>query len=168
MSAVARRYARAVVDAAAERAGAGAIDALTEEMQSLAGAFAGSAELREALLNPSLKAEQARVIDAVAGKLGLAQEALSLVRVLVEASRVNLLPEVAAEVQAVADERAGRLRAHVSAPLALSEAQSKRIGKALERRFGKAVVVSTSVDASLLGGLVCQVGDLTLDASLRR
>ncbi len=168
MSAIARRYARAVVDAAQEKGGGPAVEALTEQMYALREVYLESVELREVLLNPSLKDEQARVIEAVAKGLGLAEEARSLLRVLVEARRVKLLPEVAAAVQSVADERAGRLRAQVTATVALSETQAKRIAKALERRLGKPVVVTTAVDASLLGGLVCQVGDLTLDASLKR
>ncbi len=42
-----------------------------------------------------------------------------------------------------------------------------RVRRALEERTGKKVIVETAVDASLIGGVVAQVGDLVLDGSVR-
>jgi F-type H+-transporting ATPase subunit delta len=98
----------------------------------------------------------------------VSDQVTGLIRLLAERGRIGILDSVAAEVEGIADERAGRLRAHVSTALALTDSQKERVGKALEKRLGQIVVVTVHVDPELLGGLVCRVGDLTLDSSVRR
>ena len=39
--------------------------------------------------------------------------------------------------------------------------------RALEARTGRKVIIETSVDPGLIGGLVARVGDLELDGSVR-
>ncbi len=168
MSAIARRYARAVVLAAEEKGGANAVEALCDALKGLGDAFHDSEELRELLLNPVFKSERAAILSEVAKKLGLSDQARALVQLLSERDRISILDEVVLEVEAIADEHAGRLRAHVSSAMELTDSQIKRIAAALEQRLGQPVVVSVEIDSELLGGLVCRVGDLTLDNSLRR
>jgi F-type H+-transporting ATPase subunit delta len=121
-----------------------------------------------ALASPALKNSRGAVLDAVLKKLGVSGEAHKLVRLLADNDRLGVLDEITAEVRAIADERAGRVRAKVTSATKLTEAQQKRLASALEQRFGREVVVEVSVEPTLLGGVVVQVGDLTLDSSLRR
>ena len=82
--------------------------------------------------------------------------------------RMAHLADVVQDLLAFADEKAGRLRALVKSAIALTPDQEKRISGALEKRLGKPVSIESTIDPSLLGGLVCQVGDLTLDNSVKR
>ena len=168
MTAIARRYARAGVEAAHESGGAAAVEALADGLRHFSAAFLDSEELRELLNNPALEQERSRVLELVLEKLDVSKEVRGLVRLLSGLGRVGILEAVAAEVEEAADELAGRARAHVTSAIALTDSQKQRIAKALEGRLGRKVVVSVHVDSQLLGGLVCQVGDLTLDSSLRR
>ena len=43
----------------------------------------------------------------------------------------------------------------------------KQIGKEIEEQTGQSVELSSRVDDSILGGLVLQVGNMVLDASIR-
>jgi F-type H+-transporting ATPase subunit delta len=167
VSALAKRYAKAALEAAQEAKGEGT-EGLAKGLGDLARAVAESPTLQEVLRNPVLKDERGKLLDALLGKLQVAGVAAKLVRLLSDNNRIDLLPEVAQQVEALADVRAGRLRAEVRSAVALSEAQAQRLTKALEKRLGQPVLVETSVDPQLLGGLVCQVGDLTFDSSLKR
>lgn len=168
MSAVARRYAKAVVEAAADKGGAAAVEKLAADLKSFSHLYDQSSELRELLENPALKNEREKVLGAVLGKLALSAEAAQLVRLLAERDRVGVLAEVAREVEAEADERGGRVRAYVASAMALGDAHVQRLNKALEKRFRRPVAVSITVEPELLGGLVVRVGDVTLDTSLKR
>ena len=95
-------------------------------------------------------------------------QAVNLVKLLSESERIALLPEIARHIEALADADSGRLRAEVRAATTLSEQQMKRIEKALSRRYNAEVLVSLKVEPSLLGGLVCQVGDDVWDSSVKR
>ena len=56
----------------------------------------------------------------------------------------------------------------VRSAVALDEAQQGALRDALSARFGKKIELTVEVDSTLIGGLVCRVGDVTFDASLRR
>lgn len=168
MTAIGRRYARAAVDAADEKGGAAAVEKLAGGLIDFRNAFNASEELRELLNNPVFEAQREQVLGKVLDTLAVSDELRSLIRLLAERGRIGIIDSVAAEVEGIADERAGRVRAHVSTALALTDSQKERVGKALEKRLGQTVVVTVHVDPELLGGLVCRVGDLTLDSSVRR
>ncbi|MBU6146214.1 MAG: F0F1 ATP synthase subunit delta, partial [Paenibacillaceae bacterium] len=57
-------------------------------------------------------------------------------------------------------------RAHVTSAFALSRAQIQAIVDVYENVLGTAIIVRTSVDASLLGGICVQVGDTLIDGSI--
>ena len=168
MSAVGRRYARGAVAAAEEQVGPSGADELLAGVLSFQEALRTSHERADLLVNPVLKAQRAPVLKAVLDKMALQPQASALVRMLSDNNRMPFFADVVGEVQAIADEKAGRARAHVQSAIPLAEAQIKRISRALERRVGRKVVVNVEVEPALLGGLVCRVGDLTLDTSLRR
>jgi F-type H+-transporting ATPase subunit delta len=168
MTALGRRYARAAVDAADEKGGASAVEALAVGLLSFRDAYKVSDELRELLNNPVFESQREQVLNKVLDAMKVSDQVTGLIRLLAERGRIGILDSVTAEVEGIADERAGRLRAHVSTALALTDSQKERVGKALEKRLGQIVVVTVHVDPELLGGLVCRVGDLTLDSSVRR
>lgn len=168
MSAVARRYARAVVEAVLEQGTLADADALAETLRRFAESYNGSVELQELLHNPALKAERERTLAAVLTKLGVVDQGAKLVAMLSARDRMDVLHDVVLEVESLADEKAGRVRAYVTSAVALTAAQSARVAKALEARFKKPVVVVVEVLPELLGGLICRVGDLTFDTSVRR
>jgi F-type H+-transporting ATPase subunit delta len=59
------------------------------------------------------------------------------------------------------------IEAFVTSAVALSDAQQGRVEADLRQRYGADLLVTFSVDESLIGGLVIRVGDQVLDNSLR-
>lgn len=168
MSAIARRYGRAAIEAAEDAGGNKAVQALASDARAFSNAFDGSAELREVLLNPAFKAQRTAVLDSVLDKVVSSDAARRLVVVLTQADRIRLLGEVVSEVQRIADAKAGKVRATVQSAIKLSKEQRGRIGAALSKRLGREVELEVEVDPEILGGLVCRVGDLSFDGSLKR
>lgn len=168
MTALARRYARAAVSAAAEQGGTPALDHLLKDLQAFVDAVAASGELRGAIANPALRAERPKVLAAVVTSLRMATPSVRLLELLARNDRLEFIDEVLREATEVIDARIGRGRARVRSATALTEAQRQRIAKALETRFGHPVTVVVDVDPTIIGGLLCEVGDVTLDGSVRR
>ena len=168
MSSVAKRYAKAAFEATVEKAGPAGGDGLAAELQRFAAAYGESPALQEVLRNPVLKDQRGPLLDSLLSKLQVGAITARVIRLLADNDRVTEMPAVASEVEALADARAGRLRARVKSAVMPTEAQSKRIAQALEKRLGKPVALSVEVEPELMGGLVCQVGDLTFDSSLKR
>ena len=55
----------------------------------------------------------------------------------------------------------------VTSAIELDEGLVKGLGKRIEEQTGKKVELTSRVDADVLGGLVLQVGNMVLDASIR-
>ncbi len=168
MSAVAKRYARAAVEAASKEGGQRAVESLAEALVAFSHAYGASSELRELLQNPALAKGRQGALEAVTQKLGMSSTASRLVQLLAENDRIAELDEVAQEAQSLADEQAGRVRAHVSTAVALTDKQRERLARGLEKRFGHPVVLEVHVDDHLLGGIIVKIGDVTLDSSVRK
>ncbi len=171
MSDVARRYARGAAEAAVEAAKSKpeqALEKLANAILDFSNAYHESSDLRELIQNPGFATERAGVLEKLGQKLGMDKIALRLVAMLGENERLDTLSDVARELQAIADERSKRQRAHVVSAIPLTAAQEKRIAKALESRLGTPIILDSETDPSVLGGFVCHVGAYTIDNSVRR
>lgn len=163
--AIARRYGKAIFDLARD---AGEGQAVSRDFSSFAAAYESSAELRAALGNPlvALEARDALLTDLF-GRLGLSPLAQNAIRFVVQKRRTDVLPAIAAELARAFDEASGVLRADVTSALPLDQGYLDRLRGELEKRYGRKIAISTSVDPSLIAGIVTRVGDTVIDGSLR-
>ncbi|MBC8103753.1 MAG: F0F1 ATP synthase subunit delta [Cytophagales bacterium] len=95
------------------------------------------------------------------------RQTLGFLNLLVDKRRINLLAEVEEEfTQRVRASNNVALASAVSAiPLSTTEAEALR--HSLEGRTGKTIELVTSVDASLIGGILVRIGDTVYDGSVR-
>jgi F-type H+-transporting ATPase subunit delta len=160
---VARPYAEAAFALATEQ------NALPvwSEMLRLASGVAADAQMRAALDNPKLAAgaKESLFLSVCGEKLNA--EGKSFVRVLIEADRIGLLPEIGEIFGALKDEADGVARAHIVTAFAMDDAQLSALKAMLEKRFGKKIEATVSVDPELIGGAKIVVGDTVIDASVR-
>lgn len=168
MSALGKRYARAAIGAAMDAEGETGVEQLAKSISAFRDVYVQSEELRSLLANPALKANRDAVLGTILTKLGASKIASKLVQMLAERDRINVLSDIADAIEAEADNRAGRVRAHVTSAMPLDDGKVQRLKGALHKRFQRDIVINVDVDPELLGGLVCRVGDLTLDSSLKR
>jgi F-type H+-transporting ATPase subunit delta len=66
----------------------------------------------------------------------------------------------------VASRRRGRSVARVTSAVVLTAAQEQRLAEVLGRIYGRTIGLQVTVDPSVLGGLVVQVGDEVIDGSI--
>lgn len=163
---VPRRYARALFELGLE---AGVPDRLGEDLaRFVALATAGDGALGRVMSNPVYSGSERRaVLEAVLPRLGLHPVSASFLRLVLEKNRMAVTAEILREYEAIADRHAGRVRAVLTTAFELSPVLRAEVSRALEKATGKTVVVDTTVDRSLLGGMVARVGSTLYDASLR-
>ena len=65
------------------------------------------------------------------------------------------------------DEKSGIVAGKLVTAVALSDARKVELKDRLEKQTGKKLVLDFGTDAEILGGIVLQIGDSVLDASLR-
>lgn len=160
------RYARALLELGIE---AGKADKIQEELSAFAQAYGQSKDLQAVLNNPSVELDERKtIVRTLATKYGFQPLTSHFLQLLLDKERVSSLPLIARAYQALADEQAGRVRASVTAARKLSPAQASRMKLMLSKMTGKEVVLETSEDPELLGGVVTRLGGKVYDGSLRR
>lgn len=161
---MAKRYAKALLEAAAE---AGALEQVAADLEALGPHFAGK-EVAGFFANPAApRARKEAALTAAAERAAASRISVSLLRLLLARGRVGLLPDIARLFRDLADERTGRVRAEVTAAVPLPAASLEALAARLSAATGRQVHLTPRVDPTVLGGLVARVGSTLYDASLR-
>lgn len=161
--ALARRYARALLDVA-DQQGPNAVLALRDELRAFAPIVAGHPELRRALLDPGLGSEaKKRLLAGVADQAGASALLRRLLDLLAARDRVPLLEDVVEAYAGLANAAQGVVSAEAVSAVALPDAQRRALAAAL----GDAVELRTRVEPRVLGGLLVRVGGKTYDGTVR-
>lgn len=164
-NAIARRYAKALVQLAAEE---GAVDRYQGELAKIEGLFTGHPDLVSLLSNPAYGIEaKLETLKDLAGKLGLSATVANFLYLLQERNRIACLASISAGYRVLADELSGVVRPVVTSALPLEETRIAEIRSALEKSTGKRVELTVEVDPELIGGIVTRIGDKVLDGSVK-
>lgn len=158
---IARPYATAVFELAKA---AKNYPVWTQQLQLLATVVADG-QLRSLIGNAAVKKEQVvKLIADVAGdKLDAAGR--NLVKVLAEHRRLDALAEIASQYEELRAVAEATLEAEVVSAFPIDAAQQKSIATALQKRLGRKVNITSSVDPALLGGAIVRAGNLVIDGS---
>ncbi len=161
---VARRYARALLEAAGANA-----DQVLEQLESLIAFFDGHKELFETIASPTLtKTQRMNLVEAIVTNTpGLQPVLANVMRLLTDRNRFGALPFIARQYRDMVDSRMGRVRGRVTSAAKLGDAQVAALKAQLEALTQRSVVLETSVDPSLIGGVVANVGSHQYDGSIR-
>jgi len=98
---------------------------------------------------------------------GVSPEVSRFLAILARRDRLELVPEIAQVFRRLLNEYRGIAVAQVTTAVPIDERQKATIANRLGQRVGKTVTVETSVDPSILGGVIAQIGDNVIDGSVR-
>lgn len=164
MSAVARRYAKALFDLASE---AGLREEVAEELDRLR-SLVTSTELSPIWNNPRLGVDQRRALARLLQEqLGLSELVGRFLQYLAEVRRLRELEAIQRCFQQLLDESLGRTRARLRCAQGLDDATVARIASAFSQLTGKEVLADVQVEPELLGGLIVEVEGKVFDGSVR-
>jgi len=166
MAIFAPRYARAMEQVALSQN----LDreSIRTQLTDFAATLAQSRDLREFLRNPSVdQAQKLRVLDAIAGKVGLMPAVRNFVAVLMDHEHLDAIDEVIAEYVAVADAAEGNSEAEITSARALREDDKRALVDQATKLAGGNVRVLWKTDEALLGGAVIRIGSTVYDGSVR-
>jgi F-type H+-transporting ATPase subunit delta len=158
-----RMYARALFQAAQE---ADRVDAVAGDLAALAAAIQEVPELRAFLRNPQIEPTgKAAVLEQLATD---ADELVrNFVRLVAEKGRAGELPEISTDLDALVAQAQNRLAVELTTSYELSDDEARSIVKMIETASGRTVEATRSVDPSLIGGIVLQIGSHRADGSVR-
>ena len=161
---VAQRYAKALF-ALGQQEGMAKLEQYGENLSALEGVLEDSPELVRLFHIPV--AEKQKVLSQVLDKLDVDPMIKNFCSLLAEKERLPLFEEIAEAFGKLLDEAWGVVRGKLLTAVSLSKEQQAGILARLEKQTSKQIALKFEVDPSILGGVVLQVGDNVLDASLR-
>ena len=159
---IARPYAIAAFAQAQDEADLGA----WSDMLKLLSLVIADPQMQGILDNPRL---DAKFLSEFV--LGICAEHMSetgrnFVNVLSDAGRLSLAPLIYQLFEQKRLEAEDIVEVEVVSAYELEQKEKDRIAKAMGKRFGKKINISTRIDESLIGGAIIRAGDSVIDASV--
>jgi len=160
---IARVYAEALFEVAKEK---GRLDEVREELGEFADALDASHEMQVFFFSPYFSsAEKREGIERSVS--GASEEFVNFLELLVEKHRMPVIFRIRRAYEEMWKRENKRIDVSVTSAVELDEKIVEEIGAAIEKQTGRKVELSSTVDDSILGGIVLQVGNMVLDASIR-
>jgi F-type H+-transporting ATPase subunit delta len=163
MEEIARVYADALFRAAKA---AGKLDVLREQLTQFVAALRENREMELFFFSPYFSSAEKR--DGLTKVLdGAEPELINFLELLAEKHRVPVIYRIERGFNALWAKENKRLGVTVTSAVELDPEIAKRIGAEIEQQTGNKVELESRVDDGIIGGLVVQVGNMVLDASVR-
>jgi F-type H+-transporting ATPase subunit delta len=163
MADAARVYAEALFEVGRDK---GKLDALQQQLGQFADAVDRNHELQVFFFSPYLStAEKQEGIERAI--TGAEPELINFLELLVDKHRMTEVFRIRRELDELWKQENRRLDVTVTSAVELDPAVVEKIGQEVERQTGEKVDLSSRVDGEILGGIVLQVGNMVLDASIR-
>ncbi|ODV84418.1 hypothetical protein CANARDRAFT_29272 [[Candida] arabinofermentans NRRL YB-2248] len=161
-------YATALFTAAAKES---AVDKAFVSVETLKSAIASDAKLGQILGNPSLSAtSRSEVISILAKEYKLEPVVVNLLKVLSDNNRLSLFTHIAKQFSTLNDAYKGVVEAVVVSAKPLDSKILNRLSKSISASKyvgeGKTLKITNEINPDILGGLIVEVGDNTVDLSL--
>jgi F-type H+-transporting ATPase subunit delta len=160
---VARAYAGALFDVARQK---GKLDAVRDELVQFADAVAADRELQVFLFSPYFSTAE-KVAGLKRAVSGAEPELLNFLELAIEKHRMPEVFRIRRQFEELWKRENRRIDVTVTSAVELDAAVVARIGEEIERQTGRQVELASRVDGEILGGMVLQVGNMVLDASIR-
>lgn len=163
MEEIARIYATSLFQAAEGR---DKVDQIKSQLDQFSSALDTSAELRLFLFSPYFSGSEkadglGRIID------GAEPEMVNFLKLLAERHRLPAIRRIRAQYEALWAEHNRLLPVTVTSAVDLPQETIEKIGSSVEQQTGRKVELTGKVDDEIIGGLVLQVGNMVLDASIK-
>jgi F-type H+-transporting ATPase subunit delta len=163
MEEIAQVYARSLFEVAKEQ---GKLDLVREQLGEFADALQSNRELQVFFFSPYFSTEEK--------KRGLGRAisdadpiVLNFLELLVEKHRMPVLFRIRRRFDELWEQENRLLRVEVTSAVELDRSVIEQIGERVGQQTGRRVELASRVDPDILGGIVLQVGNSILDASIR-
>jgi F-type H+-transporting ATPase subunit delta len=163
MEEIATVYARSLFEVASDQ---DKLDLVREQISEFADAVSENRELQIFLFSPYFSTEEKKDgLDRALTDVDPVVE--NFLKLLIEKHRMPVIFRIRAEYDRLWEEENKLLPVEITSAVELPEATVKQLGDRISEQTGRRVELSSHVEPEILGGIVVQVGNSVLDASIR-
>ena len=136
------------------------------ELETISGIFKEEPDYMEFLSCPSIPIKERT--DAIDKAFGTMPEYIvSFLKILCENARITFFEECVEIYKKLLAEHERRTVANVTSAVELTEEEKTALADKLGKKEGCAVTLNCSVDPSIIGGLIIEIGGKVIDGSIR-
>ncbi len=162
---IATRYASALFGLADEQDD---ISSLEKNVRVFKHAIGQSADLSHLISSPIYSRDQQQsAILAISKKLSLSSVMTNTLALMAEKRRLFVVPFFLSVLEDLIAESKNELTAEVISAKELTKGQLDKLAKSLKSNFSKDIKINSSVDESLIGGMIVKVGSRMIDTTLK-
>jgi F-type H+-transporting ATPase subunit delta len=162
---LARRYAKALLEAANN---AGEEKNITGQFREFVEIAGSSKDMERILSSPVISPlSRKKIIEKISEKSGYHKIFTNFLSLLNEKGRIKHFSGIYSAYLEMLDESRGILKARLSFAEDLSDEESEKIRKVLEKISGKSVKLDVNEDSSLIGGIKVEMAGTIYDGSLK-
>lgn len=163
ISTLARPYAQAIFNLANA---SNTLKAWSDTL-ALLSEVAADKSMVEIINNPDVTNEQIVSLFINISKDNLDEQGINFIKLAAENNRLEVIPYIAQSFEVMRAEAEGSIEAQVISAYAVNATQKKSIAAALKKKLGREVIIKTTTDKSLLGGVIIRAGDMVIDGSVK-
>jgi F-type H+-transporting ATPase subunit delta len=164
-SAVLGRYARSLAEVVFEE---NIEQKVTGDLTTYSDIFKAVPDLLEAFHSPAVPREsKEKLLNELMAQYPVNPITANFLRILLQHNRIRYFEQIQFNYLKSVNERKGIVSAQVTTASPLSPEDSKKLADRLGGTTGKLVSLELQTDASLLGGIVVQMGSTIFDGSIR-
>jgi F-type H+-transporting ATPase subunit delta len=163
MEEIARVYCDALFDVAKDK---DKLDRIHDELDQFADALDEDREMQVFFFSPYFSSAEKR--EGIERAVRDADpEFVNFLELLVDKHRMPLVFRIRRQFEDRYKEENRKLDVTVTSAVELDRSVVEKVGAEIEKQTGRSVELRSAVDDSILGGIVLQVGNMVLDASIR-
>ncbi len=163
MEEIATVYARSLFEVAMEQ---DKLDAVRDQLGEFADAMSETRELQVFFFSPYFSTQEKE--DGLERAVTDADPViLNFLNLLIEKHRMPVVFRIRAELDRLWEEENKLLPVEITSAIELDKDIVKQLGDRISEQTGRKVELSSRVEPDILGGIVVQVGNAILDASVR-
>lgn len=168
VSAVASRYAKALLEVVLQPGSGIAPEDVVSKLRSVGELIRESVDLRHVMGSPAVPPSRKRaVIAQLTEPLALPPHLRNFLFVVIDHRRLAYFSSILEGFEELLDDHLGFVRADIHSAFELTGAQRNSLETQLSRLTGKRARLRFSLDPDLLGGVVARVGSVVYDGSVR-
>ena len=156
-------YAGALFDVAKEK---GKLDSIGADLAQFVDALEGNRDLQVFFFSPHFSSAE-KIEGLHRAVEGADPELVNFFELLIEKGRMPEIFRIRREFEQMWKQENKQIDVTVTSAVELDPAVVAKVGEEIERQTGQKVDLASRVDDGILGGIVLQVGNMVLDASIR-
>ena len=162
---ISKRYAKALSSSISDE---GILKRALESLKVFGNAIEADRQLERFFSHPGIsETKKIGLVSELCDRLQVETVVRNLVTMLTQRRKVLFLKNIAGYFETVVNERLNQVRVHVTSAHPLTNKNIDKLKTGLNRILEKTILIDTSEDQSLIGGIQLQVGDQVADATIK-